>query len=65
MKAYPGTCSEDGEDPNMALFDWFAGQALAGYLADPDWNHNWAKTAQIAYDQASAMMEERHRRNFL
>lgn len=48
-------------DSGMTLLDWMAGQALAGLLAsgkyDPCLN-----TGAVAYDQASAMLAEKARR---
>ena len=56
--AFP--CAQDvlRSDEGMSLRDWFAGQALAGMLANPD-NH---VTAATAYDFADAMLAERGKR---
>ncbi len=60
--AFPGAISD-----GMALSDWFAGQALAGILANvaalraqPPLTHN--ERAEAAYLAADAMLEERRRR---
>ena len=57
---YAFPCSEtDGyHNPGMMLRDWFAGQALAGYCANP---HAWEakdhrETAEMAYKIADAML---------
>ena len=47
----------------MTLLDYFAGQALAGMLANPDNdNRDCSFIAADAYDQATAMLEEKRRR---
>ena len=46
----------------MSMFDWFAGQALAGF----NWEESGQKysiDAQKCFDMADAMMNERKRRN--
>lgn len=45
----------------MTLRDWFAGQALAGLLANPDGRRSWgnADWADEAFDQADAMLKAR------
>ena len=52
----------------MSLRDWFAGQALAGLLANPDWSENEichrtsdksAVIVQVAYQAADAMLAAR------
>jgi|GEM_PF-2792342 len=45
----------------MTLLDYFAGQALAGLLADPNNCSNSAKNAEIAYDQAIEMIKVKRR----
>lgn len=45
----------------MSLWDWFAGQALAGTLAKDD-GLTYEKAAQIACAQADAMIAEKRRR---
>lgn len=57
----PGFDQPAGMEDGMSLKDWFAGQALAGIVAN-----NNAVTASTAaswsYDFASAMLAERKRR---
>lgn len=46
----------------MTLRDWFAGQALAGMLADPEVGNadsDDSQLAKIAYAYATAMLAER------
>lgn len=50
----------------MTLRDWFAGQALAGLLASPNWGPVDGRAAEeryamSAYLQADAMLVERER----
>lgn len=63
-QAFPCLDSSDGalamRDPGMTLRDWFAGQALAGMLANSadNWSdHSFA--AKWAYEAADAMLAER------
>lgn len=46
----------------MTLLDYFAGQALAGMLADPTVTGPCAKVAESAYNFAQAMLDERAKR---
>lgn len=41
----------------MTLLDYFAGQAIAGLLADPNNMSSSAKNAEIAYNQALEMIK--------
>lgn len=52
--------SPDGVETykGMSLRDWFAGQALAGYLAN---NGYLSQTAERAYEIADAMLKEREK----
>lgn len=45
--------------PGMTLLDWFAGQALAGLLANPECNRNYKQSAYAAYAFAEEMLEAR------
>lgn len=49
-------------NPGMTLLDYFAGQALAGMLADPGVNGPCDKTAKAAFDYARAMLDEKAKR---
>lgn len=44
---------------DMSLRDWFAGQALAGILADPEVVGELKPSAEFAYKMADAMLAER------
>ena len=44
--------------PGMSLRDWFAGQALAGLLADPNSNPDMAIIARVACMHADAVIAE-------
>ena len=46
----------------MTLLDYFAGQALAGLLANPEKDYAYADAADLAYRQADAMIAEKRRR---
>ncbi len=45
--------------PGMSLRDWFAGQALAGLLADSAFNDSPARFGLAAYALADAMLAAR------
>jgi hypothetical protein len=47
--------------PGMSLRDWFAGQMLAGWAADPDASLSWEDddVAARCYEVADAMLAER------
>ena len=62
--------ARDGQGQNyyfsvggMTLRDWFAGQALAGILANPEIDIPADDTAEIVYRYADAMIAERETRN--
>ena len=67
----PGGFPEPAD--GMSLRDWFAGRAMAGFLANPQWSNAIGKTSQeagipaqngvaaMAYAQANAMLAERER----
>ena len=50
-----------GDDRGMSLRDWFAGQALAGWLASKPEEAlvNTVMTAEVCYEYAAAMLVER------
>ncbi|MDE1871770.1 MAG: hypothetical protein KGI06_06050 [Candidatus Micrarchaeota archaeon] len=45
--------------PGMSLRDWFAGQVLAGLMADADLDLTWGLYAEKSYQMADAMLAER------
>jgi hypothetical protein len=68
--AFPATWEEmDRNDfpetfirSGMSLLDWFAGQALAGRLADNEMCGTPTAYAAMAYTDATAMLAEKRRR---
>ena len=54
MHAFPTTAGD-----GMTLRDWFAGQAMAGMLANSDRDGYPEDRAQLAYEYADAMLEAR------
>jgi hypothetical protein len=48
--------------PGMTLLDWFAGQALAGLLANSETAWITKHAAVTAYNYANAMLAERESR---
>lgn len=48
-------------DDNIGLTmrDWFAGQVLAGLMADHTYNEEAAEIAETCYEVADAMLKER------
>jgi len=57
--AFPCSHPQAQPFPGMTLRDWFAGQALAGLLADPNITENWSRISRKCYDMADAMFEAR------
>lgn len=58
----PYAIHKDAHVMGMSLRDWFAGQALAGYLAYPHAEHPNAAnrdTAAYCYEMADDMLEAR------
>lgn len=67
-RAFPSAAIDDAFG-GMPLLDWYAGQALAGMMADPtindqgeDWEGFCETVAGECYDIADAMMAERAKR---
>ena len=59
---FPSWNCAENTNHGMTLRDWFAGMALQGMLANPDFNGaNDASVAGFAYRQADAMIEGRER----
>lgn len=46
----------------LTVLDYFAGQALAGLLANPDFVHDRVNAADTAFDFGEAMLAESNRR---
>lgn len=62
-QAFPRAgCDEAHFELGMSLRDWFAGQALAGIVAEHDYSKNWDWAASRAYAYADAMIEERNKK---
>ena len=59
--AFPAPYDGHGGGPEgMSLRDWFAGQALAGILANPNIsNANYGVDADAAFTAADAMLDAR------
>lgn len=49
----------DWVEPGMTLRDWFAGQALAGWVSDPELTQTYPEVARGCYEFADAMIIER------
>lgn len=65
---------DDGPEEGMSLRDWFAGQALVGWLASFDegiaasydsepeaWKEHQQEVAKVCFGYADAMLRERDR----
>lgn len=61
--AFPYPSYDEGRQvdqyPGMSLRDWFAGQALAGMLADSKVSDTVENLADLVYAMADAMLKER------
>jgi hypothetical protein len=59
-KAFPSKNKEyDYDDYGMDLRDYFAGQVIIGFLANPSTNYSSRLIVPLAYEMADAMMEAR------
>lgn len=63
IAAFPMAAPEDWGliQDGMSLRDWFAGQALAGMLADHTFDVDGPTIAETAYGFANAMLAERQK----
>jgi hypothetical protein len=60
--AFPITAGNNVYATGMFLRDWFAGQAMAGLMANPSIDTGtMLDAARSAYDIADAMLEEREK----
>ena len=59
--AFPCTDAKGFVSEGMSLRDYFAGQALAGQLGDPDGEINAILIARWSYAYADAMLAEREK----
>ena len=58
--AFPVSIGQTAADmKGMSLRDWFAGQVIAGLLANPVFRCHYEEVARMAYRQANEMMEAR------
>ena len=63
VPAFPNPSGDDSDNNGMTLRDWFAGQALAGWIASTrdseasEWDATW--WARKAYETADAMLKAR------
>lgn len=59
--AFPITAGQSVFAHGMSIRDWFAGQALVGWMAsfDPDDAVKASDCAELAYELADAMLAER------
>ena len=49
----------DGMTYGMSLRDWFAGQALSGFIARCATDEDWARLPLVLYEMADAMLKAR------
>ncbi len=60
----PDTATDDhweAGDPGMSLLDWFAGQAMAGMMANPNIETGQEQIASGSYHMAQEMLLARKR----
>lgn len=60
--AFPWMIEGEFMSPGMTLRDWFAGQALAGWMSSftPDCGVKAKNCAELAYELADAMLAARN-----
>ena len=59
-----GQSHSDGlKHDGMSLRDWFAGQAISGIWADGELKGSYDDLAELAYEQADAMLRAKEDRN--
>jgi hypothetical protein len=63
MKAFPKVSEYNisSGSEGMDLRDYFAGQVIIGFLANPSTDYSSRLIVPLAYEMADAMMEERDR----
>lgn len=57
--AFPVAVKDDVEFKGMSLRDWFAGQALMGFMACRDGPSDRSVTARFCFEYADAMLAAR------
>jgi len=62
MKAYPYNPQFNQEHNGMDLRDYFAGQVIIGFLANPKTDYSSKLIVRLAYEVADEMMEEREKK---
>ena len=61
MKAYPYNPQFNQEHNGMELRDYFAGQVIIGFLANPKTDYSSKLIVRLAYELADEMMGARER----
>ena len=60
--AFPVVAQHEVYAKGMELRDWFAGMAMQGMCANPEWNEeSWHKIARDSYNAADALLAERNK----
>ena len=57
--APPQSLTSEGPFGGLTVRDYFAGQATAGLLANPNYNNHVGEDARLAYELADAMIKAR------